>query len=414
GTMAMILLTARTLFPKNPPPAWEVLFLINVTLLFAAGGIIATPDTPLIFFWSWAIFLGSKIIKGGAPGWWYLLGLALGLGLLSKYTMIIFVLSMALFLAASPGQRFWFLRKEPYLALMIAIILFSPVIIWNWRHDWVSFGYQFRQGLSPGGVNPLWKLLEYLGGQAAVVTPLLFFSFLYYSLKAFRTITREDFTPYLYLILFSWPMLLVFGASSMLGKVAEANWPGPAYIAGFLLIWAFYHQYLRKIRAERYFISCALGLALLVSSLVHLHILSPFLPLAPKIDPIHQFYGWSGLGKEIDRGVAEKPHPAGLFLMADRGTTLAEALFYSRGKYLGFDPDIPERYLFLSDPDGLRGRDAVVLLHNASEPRLAHYGKYFQTLEKTGSYTPSFRGEKMDHLGVSVFLGRGWKTGVDR
>lgn len=411
GAMIIIFLTARKLFPKNCPPAAEILFLLNISLLFAAAGIIQTPDTPLMFFWSAALYAAAAIITGGNHRWWYLLGVFFGLGLLSKYTMILFSGCLVLFLLVSPAHRFWFARKEPYLALMLAFIVFSPVLIWNWRQDWISFGYQLTQGFSPQGINRLLKLLEFLGGQAAVFSPLLFAAFCWYSLRAIRSLRGDDFTPYLFLITFSWPVVLFFAASTLMGKIAEANWPGPAYIAGMILLWSCYHQYGQRTKRHRAYISAALGLALITSLLVQVHLLYPFLPIAPKIDPTHQFHGWAGLGKEIDRIIVADPHPEGHFLLADRGTTLAEALFYTPGNYIGFDPNIPGRYLFLPDKATLINKNAVILLHNSSEASLARFRGYFDELDKIGSYTPTFRGEKMEHLAVSLYQGRGYRGG---
>ncbi len=411
GAMIIIILTARTLFPLNHPPVAQILLLLNISLLLAAGSIVQTPDTPLLFFWSAALYAAAVIIRDGNPYWWYLLGVFFGLGLLSKYTMIIFPFCLVLFFLVSPPHRFWFARKEPYLALLLAFAVFSPVIIWNWRHDWVSFGYQFTQGFSPKGMSKLLKLLEYLGGQAAVVTPLIFIAFCWYSFVAIKRVNKKDFNSYLFLIVFSWPLLLFFAASTLLGKIAEANWPAAAYIALLILILTFYHQYGRQYKWHRYFISSALGLALVVSLLVHLHLLHPFLPIAPKIDPTHQFHGWDGLGHEINKIITADPNQDGHFLLADRGTTLASALFYTPGNYIGFDPNIPQRYLFLSDLAALKNKNAVILLHNSSEAVLAHLREDFQQLEKISSYSPSFRGEKMDHLGVSIYLGQSYRGG---
>jgi len=166
--------TARTLFPARRELSCDVLLAFNVTLLFPAGCIIQTPDTPMLFFWAAAAWCGSRIVAGGPGGWWYGWGAAMGLGLLSKYTMILLVPCTFGFLLFCPSLRHWFFRKEPWLGLLFALILFSPVLYWNSQHDWLSFTYQLRQGFSPKQKAVPLKLLEYLGGQAGVITPLLF------------------------------------------------------------------------------------------------------------------------------------------------------------------------------------------------------------------------------------------------
>ena len=83
--------TIRRLFPDNRRLGWELLFLYQVSLIFPAGAIVQTPDTPMMLFWSMAVYCGSQIVTEGENKWWYVWGIALGLGLLSKYTMILLV-----------------------------------------------------------------------------------------------------------------------------------------------------------------------------------------------------------------------------------------------------------------------------------------------------------------------------------
>ena len=58
-------------------------------LLISAGAIIITPDTPLVFFWSIALYALVRIFCGGGSGWWWIVGIAMGLALQSKYTALL-------------------------------------------------------------------------------------------------------------------------------------------------------------------------------------------------------------------------------------------------------------------------------------------------------------------------------------
>ncbi len=145
---ALIFFSAKRLYPDERKARWELLLVINCTLLFSTGCLVQTPDTPLLVFWSLALYCGAHIATGGGTRWWLLSGIALGLGLLSKYTMILIVACQFLFLLLCPNQRRWLRHPAPYLALVIALTIFSPVIYWNWQHDWASFGFQLNQGFS--------------------------------------------------------------------------------------------------------------------------------------------------------------------------------------------------------------------------------------------------------------------------
>jgi 4-amino-4-deoxy-L-arabinose transferase-like glycosyltransferase len=410
--------SCRRLSPDDPTAPWNAIFMANITLLFSAGCIIQTPDTPLLFFWATAVYCGIELITDGSPRWWYLWGVALGLGLLSKYTMILIVPCQFAFLLLSGNHRHWLFRKEPYLALLIGLALFSPVVIWNWQHDWVSFAFHLQRGFEPDQKSALIKLMEYLGGQAGIVTPLLFVVFVFYSAKALRMYRRLCAPEYLYLLLLSWPVILFFGYASLRGAVAQPNWPAPAYIAGLLLLALIYSRYYREKKSHRIFLVAAASLALLANVLIHTHLISPFLPISPQIDTTQQFHGWRALGQAVNRHIQENPHPSGYFLLADRGTTVAGALFYTGKSYIGIDFSRPERYTFLQRLEELKGKNAILLLHHVSDSDLQFYRPYFRELQVLGKQTARFRGEDIGEYSVYLVLGKeyrgNWQPSITR
>ena len=95
--------------------------------------------------------------------------------------------------------------------------------------------------------------------------------------------------------------------------------------------------------------------------------------------------------------------------MSDKGTTAAEAVFYSGARLTGVDLFQPERYVFLGDLASLRGKDAVLVLHGASEAGLKRYEGVFDSIEQAGSHDCVFRGVKIEGLSVHLFIGRGFR-----
>lgn len=413
-THVFIFLAAKRIEPTNRDIRWELLLVINCTLLFSAGCLVQTPDTPLLLFWTITLYCGACIATGGGTGWWLLSGIALGLGLVSKYTMILIVPCQFLFLLLSPDRRRWLWHPAPYLALGIALVIFSPVIYWNWQHDWVSFGFQLDNGFSHD-THPLFaKIGEYIGGQLGVVTPLLFLAFIFYSVKGMvidsssKKLIFNDNSE-LFLACLAWPVVLFFGFSTAVGDAAEANWPAPAYVSGIMLTWMVFRRRYSDQTSHRRFMKIAIGLGLVLNLLLHIHLVSPFIPIAPDNDNTRQFHGWRALGTKLNTIIEEYPSPSGYFLIANRLTSVAETVFYTGNRYIGIHLFDMEEYTFLKDLDKLKGKDAVIVLHRFSPRLYKKYASFFESLSVVGKYDNRFHGAVIEELSAVILIGTHFK-----
>src|SRR4030067_2500393 len=145
-----------------------------------------------IFFWTLSLYLFWKATDRNASKkvsfkpvrstqyssltYWLFLGLSVGFGLLTKYTMAFFYICALLFLIFSKEQRFWLKRKELYFAFVLSLVVFSPVIIWNTAHDWVTMKHTAGQAHVAEGLKISFKhFFDFFGSQIGVITPLLFF-----------------------------------------------------------------------------------------------------------------------------------------------------------------------------------------------------------------------------------------------
>ncbi|WP_044539224.1 glycosyltransferase family 39 protein [Bradyrhizobium sp. LTSP885] len=126
------------------------------------------PDTALIPFavaMLWSLVLTAQSNDGR---WWLAAGLFAGLSLLSKFTAIMLIPAVAAF-ALVPDWRWRWLRSPyPYLAALIAIAVFSPVLIWNAQHDWASFRFQAVRAIADHGFL-LRTVGEFIGIQFGLV-----------------------------------------------------------------------------------------------------------------------------------------------------------------------------------------------------------------------------------------------------
>ena len=106
------------------------------------------PDTAMIpcavaMLWSLV-----RLHESGNPRWWLAAGLFAGLALLSKFTAIMLLPAVLAFVLVPDWRRRWLLSPWPWLAVLIAVIVFLPVLIWNAEHDWASFRFQFVRAVA--------------------------------------------------------------------------------------------------------------------------------------------------------------------------------------------------------------------------------------------------------------------------
>ena len=207
--------------------AFQLALAFQLVPFFNLGGLIMTPDTPLFLFWVLGIFIFIEMQRKKYAFSVIALGAAVGFGLLSKYSMAIFPL--AAFIALLWTGRS---KRLPGLvqAMGVALIVFLPVLIWNYEHGWVSFIFQWRRGSSGEG-----NIFLNLGGFA--LAQLLLFSPGFFLLFV-RAVSRfRDADPVeKYLGAFAVTPLLFFLPFAAFTH-SEAGWAALAYPAALLLAW---------------------------------------------------------------------------------------------------------------------------------------------------------------------------------
>ena len=146
--MGYLYALARNLYDKST--AMRTLLLLAVLPLSFASGMLMTPDAPLLAAWAATLYYMERALVAGRSTAWLGMGIAFGLGMLSKYTLGLLGIAALLFVILDPTARRWMRRPHPYLAAALALLLFSPVIIWNSEHQWVSFLFQSQRAKGIG------------------------------------------------------------------------------------------------------------------------------------------------------------------------------------------------------------------------------------------------------------------------
>jgi dolichol-phosphate mannosyltransferase len=161
--------TAQEMYGR--PSALVALVLMQVLPAYFLAGLFITPDTPMITAWAAALYFLQRALLGGHARAWWGAGIALGFGLISKYTIALLVPATLVFFVIDRQSRVWLLRALPYAAAVLALVIFSPVIVWNARHDWASFAFQTSQRLAEA---PRFSLHNLIASALALLTPVGF------------------------------------------------------------------------------------------------------------------------------------------------------------------------------------------------------------------------------------------------
>lgn len=366
--------------------ATAVVALALTLPIIAAGSSLMTIDAPFAACWGWALVLGHQAIFRRSAWAWPLAGLVVGIGILAKYTMVLWVPSVALFLGTSPEYRRLLFRPGFWVMSGIGALCCMPIVIWNINHDWVSLKHVGNHADQGKGFQVLGPLV-FLGTQCAL---LLVFWFVYWLSAMWAHRPGVEANPRVrYLWWLSAPMFIFFLLFSFRNGGGEPNWPVMAYLSGLVLTAAWLQERLqttlprqRRLTAGGIAGACLLGLVLIL--LMHhsewvLPSLEPFVeppnPVSPlrQWDPTCRLRGWRDLASEVDRVRAEVRQREGREpVLVGTGWNLpGELAFYCEGRprVHTVGPALGDRcsqYDFwrpnpVHDPEDFRGQTFVVV-----------------------------------------------------
>jgi hypothetical protein len=336
GALLLISLYMLTLqvFRKDRLALAVVACAITLPLI-SAGSSLMTIDAPYTCLWGWALVLGHRAIFRGSGWAWPLLGLLVGLGILAKYTMVLFLPSVFCFLLTSAEHRRQLLRPGFWIMAGVAGASCLPILIWNSQHEWVTVRHVVRlAGLVAGeaavaksGPRLHWEgPLVYLAGQCGLLLVFWFVAWLSAMISFRPWVERTAGTAYLWWL--SAPMFVVFLLFGFKTGGGELNWPVTAYLSGLVLAAAWLGRQLqssvvwyRRLTAFNLGLTCCVGLL----ATLFVHRSDWFYPLVSRfagkaneanafplrrLDPTCRLRGWKTLAANVDSVRAE---------MADQG-----------------------------------------------------------------------------------------------
>jgi hypothetical protein len=368
--------------------------LLNSILIFSLGAIVATPDTPMIFFWVLSFYFFSKLILTQRKKWWYLWGVSTGLALLSKYTAVFIVFSVFLYLFFSKQNRRWLLLKEPYLASILAIFIFSPVIIWNAQNNWISFLFQSSRRAKELGSFSAWHFFGYLGAQIGIISPLIYFSLIYAIIKSGIVGFKENNQKFLLCFFWSFPIILFFTIVATKYWV-KMNWVSAGYFSASVFGVALFFQLLEKgKRWVKIWGISALILSLLFVLIAHILTVTKSIPVSSSLDTIT---GWKELAKRVEREKSKMKE--GTIVVGYDYKVPSEIAFYSSPQLETYSNNIVGenglQFDFWSNLNSFLGMDAIFVYDQRERYRNPENLKNFFTSVEELEPLKIYRGGKV-------------------
>ncbi len=259
-------------------------------------------------FWSLTAYILILIIQNEKKNLWILLGLVLGLGLLNKVGVLWLCFGVFIALLLTPSRKY-LKTFSPWLAFLIAFIIFIPFIIWNFTHDFAHI--EFIQNALKYKYLGL-TAMDFIVGQFMNLNPVasivwlagLYFFFFNKEGKEYMMLGILYLAAFLILLLNghskagylapAYPMLFA-GGGVLIEKISQLkNWRWfkyvvfiPLVISGVLLI-----PFTLPVLPVETYISYAKTLGLAPSTAEN-----------KELDELPQFYadmfGWEGLAKDV-------------------------------------------------------------------------------------------------------------------
>ncbi|HPR31489.1 MAG TPA: glycosyltransferase family 39 protein [Prolixibacteraceae bacterium] len=398
GTHLLLYAATRRLFHERAA-LWAVV-LLNLSFIFTFP--VATwcqPDAPLLFFWMLSVYLSVRIFfpsPADEPGkgkflLWACLGLSIGLATWSKYHSVFLPAGLFLFMAFHKQHRHWLKKPAPYLGFLLFLLILLPLILWNYRNDWVSFSLQFSRALPEKGLSlhPEW-LLRNIVGQALWLSPWIWWPLMGQLVRTIQSMKTDPKNAFLF-----WLAVLPILFFTLITLWADTqyrfHWQAPGYL---ILLIPLGHSFSRKETINpapiRRFVVAASLLLLLLSGVFTAHMITGFWQFwgpgkitrmtGGHYDPTLEGVDFDAIRERFEKnGWLENPN---VFVGGVRWWQAGKTDWALRCKkeMVVFDRNI-SNYTLYQNPSLLIGKDAVIVRFpgNNSPPDVA---LYFDTLTR--------------------------------
>ena len=351
------------------------IIIFNLTIFAHLYAILTVPDTPLLFFWLLTIYFCLKLLQTQQARWWYAMGLALGLGLISKYTMIALLPGIFIFLLLDKKQRWWLFTPHPYLMLLLMILVLSPVVLWNAQHDWASFAFQFSRRAAKLKPFTSKYVFQLFFSQLFLLTPLIFSLLIYFVKHQIKYRFQGNVLNLLF-----WSGFFIIGGFIYvsLKSLVKMNWLLPGYLGWLLAVgWIFFNK-----EKSRWF-KAGVNFSIFLLVLAYAIQLVPNMPLGEG----NTWSGWSDAAKKVYQIQQQKGGRKNVFIFSNGYKSASLLKFYLPDHQDTYAENIYGRPALQFDiwgtPDSLKGKNALYVIDDRREYKddLQYVRKVFDSVE---------------------------------
>lgn len=124
---------ARTLGGSRFAQALAALSVLFAPVFLVCGNALTTGFEPM---WTVCAFVLILILRDHKPKLWLWFGVAAGIGLMNKHSMLFWGFGLAVGLLLSARKEF--LNRWIYLGAAVALIIVLPNLLWEQQHHWVT------------------------------------------------------------------------------------------------------------------------------------------------------------------------------------------------------------------------------------------------------------------------------------
>lgn len=281
--------------------------------VLTGSGLFATPETPQLLWWSLALVSVRRALWDD-PRWWMATGAAIGLGMLSKMTMIALPLGILGFVLTR--RRDTMRQPWPYAGAALSVALFLPVVIWNATHQWANIRYVLheRPHQLPPGLAGIFSMAIEL-----IPFTLLLLPFLLWMLVPASRDRRDDRLAFMLWMVV--PTLILMVVVTAIGGSAHGYWAGPAYLGLAVLLGAYWPG--RPAAVAMGVNAVAMAYALLLP-------LVPWFSAPPGV--AESVAGWPEVAQRAETLAARLPQPA--IFVVDHFEGAAQLAYHTRRRRL--------------------------------------------------------------------------------